>query len=64
MREGSPLDRTLSTFSIATTATPEYVSGVIFIAIFASSAVGLRWFKGTSTSAMEQPPSRTSPCRC
>ncbi len=55
MREGSPLDRTLSTFSIATTATPEYVSGVLFIAIFASSAVGLKWFKGTATSAMDSP---------
>ncbi|MEM7489855.1 MAG: ABC transporter permease [Pseudomonadota bacterium] len=53
MREGSKLDRSLSTVSIATTATPEYVSGVIFIAVFASSAVGLRWFKGTATSAME-----------
>ncbi|MGZ2257786.1 ABC transporter permease [Roseobacter sp. A03A-229] len=53
MREGSKLDRSLSTFSIASTATPEYVSGVIFIAIFASSAVGLKWFKGSATSAME-----------
>ncbi|MCE8006460.1 ABC transporter permease [Aestuariivita sp.] len=53
MREGSVTDRSLSTFSIATTATPEYVSGVIFIAVFASSAVGLRWFKGTATAAME-----------
>lgn len=53
MREGSVLDRSLSTFSIATTATPEYVSGVIFIAIFSSSAVGLKWFKGTATGAME-----------
>ena len=53
MREGSKTDRTLSTFSIITTATPEYVSGVIFIAVFASSAVGLKWFKGTATSAME-----------
>jgi len=53
MREGSKLDRTLSTVSIATTATPEYVSGVIFIALFASSAFGLKWFKGTATSAME-----------
>lgn len=52
MREGSKLDRSLSTFSIATTATPEYVSGVIFIVIFASSAVGLKWFKGSSASAM------------
>ncbi len=53
MREGSGLDRGLSTFSIATTATPEYVSGVLFIAIFASSAFGLKWFKGSATSAME-----------
>ncbi len=53
MREGSRLDRTLSTASIATTATPEYVSGVIFIAVFASSAVGLKWFSGTATSAMD-----------
>ncbi len=53
MREGSVLDRSLSTFSIITTATPEYVSGVIFIAVFASSAVGLKWFKGTATGAME-----------
>ncbi|MEM6578656.1 MAG: ABC transporter permease [Pseudomonadota bacterium] len=53
MREGSRTDRTLSTFSIVTTATPEYVSGILFIAIFASSAVGLQWFKGSATSAME-----------
>ena len=53
MREGSALDRSLSTFSITTTATPEYVSGVIFIAIFASSAVGLKWFKGSATTAMD-----------
>ncbi|MCX7888124.1 MAG: ABC transporter permease [Rhodobacteraceae bacterium] len=51
MREGSKLDRTLSTFSIATTATPEYVSGVIFIVVFSSSAVGLKWFSGTAASA-------------
>ncbi len=66
MREGSKMDRSLSTFSIATTATPEYVSGVIFIAIFAASASPLNEFlresglidgrtllKGTATSAME-----------
>ena len=53
MREGSRTDRTLSTVSIASTATPEYVSGVILIAVFASSAVGLKWFKGTATSAMD-----------
>jgi len=53
MREGSRTDRTLSTVSIATTATPEYVSGVIFIAVFSSTAFGLKWFKGTATKAME-----------
>ncbi|OAN70431.1 peptide ABC transporter permease [Rhodobacteraceae bacterium EhC02] len=53
MREGSRTDRALSTFAITTTATPEYVSGVILIAVFASSAVGLKWFNGTATSAME-----------
>ncbi|UWQ89426.1 ABC transporter permease [Aliisedimentitalea scapharcae] len=53
MREGSSTDRVLSTGAIVTTATPEYVSGVVFIAIFASSAVGLKWFKGSATSAME-----------
>jgi peptide/nickel transport system permease protein len=53
MREGSRLDRGLSTVSIVTTATPEYVSGVVFIAVFASSAVGLKWFNGSATSAME-----------
>jgi peptide/nickel transport system permease protein len=53
MREGSKTDRTFSTFSILTTATPEYVSGVIFIAVFSSSAVGLKWFKGSATGAME-----------
>jgi len=66
MKEGSKTDRTLSSFSILTTATPEYVSGVIFIALLASSKNGLSpllydWgliegkslFKGTATSAME-----------
>ncbi|WP_208348400.1 ABC transporter permease [Pseudaestuariivita rosea] len=41
MREGSRTDRTLSTASIAATATPEYVSAVLFIALFASSSYGL-----------------------
>jgi len=66
MREGSRTDRLLSTFSIASTATPEYVSGVVFIALFASPMTGLSpllsgagWidsktlFMGTATSAME-----------
>jgi peptide/nickel transport system permease protein len=66
MREGSRLDRGLSIFSIASTATPEYVSGVVLIALFASSTTGLspllkEWgwiegntlFLGTATSAMD-----------
>ena len=55
MREGSRTDRALSTVSIATTATPEYVSGVIFIVVFTSSAVGLKWFNGSAAKAMEDP---------
>ncbi|PUB19351.1 binding-protein-dependent transport system inner membrane component [Yoonia sediminilitoris] len=53
MREGSRTDRTLSTVSIVTTATPEYVSAVVFIAVFATATFGMHWFKGTATSAME-----------
>ncbi len=66
MREGSRTDRVLSTFAIASTATPEYVSGVILVAIFASATTGispllvdLGWIKGktlflgTATSAMD-----------
>ena len=66
MREGSRTDRVLSTFAIASTATPEYVSGVIFVALLASPATGLSplladwgWisgktlFFGTATSAMD-----------
>ncbi|MBY6047396.1 ABC transporter permease [Vannielia litorea] len=66
MREGSQTDRTLSTVSITSTAMPEYVSGVILIALLASSANGLspmfkEWgfisdrtiFKGTATAAMD-----------
>nr|WP_156460205.1 ABC transporter permease [Mesorhizobium sp. Root157] len=48
MREGSRTDRTLSVASIASTATPEYVSGVIFTVIFAS---WLGWFNGSAASA-------------
>lgn len=55
MREGSATDRSLSTVSILTTATPEYVSGVVFIAIFTSSTVGLKWFKGSATAATDNP---------
>ena len=66
MREGSRMDRTLSTIAIASTATPEYVSGVILIALFASALAGIspwlhehHWissrtlFQGTATGAMD-----------
>ncbi|RST84523.1 ABC transporter permease [Aquibium carbonis] len=48
MREGSRTDRSLSVASITTTATPEYVSGVIFTVIFAS---WLGWLNGSAASA-------------
>ncbi len=66
MKEGSRTDRTLSTISIASTATPEYVSGVLFIILLASSTAGLSpwlaengWiegrtlFLGSARSAMD-----------
>ncbi len=67
MREGSRTDRSLSIVAIATTATPEYVSGVILVALFASATAGISpiladwgWiegrtlFLGTATSAMDK----------
>lgn len=51
MREGTRTDRTLSVAAIATTATPEYVSGVIFTVIFAS---WLGWLNGSAASATSQ----------
>jgi peptide/nickel transport system permease protein len=51
MREGSRTDRTLSVASITTTATPEYVSGVIFTVIFAS---WLGWLNGSAVTATSQ----------
>ncbi len=56
MREGTVTDRTLSTVAIATTSTPEYVSGVVLTVIFASKMVGLEWFSGSATSAAEDGP--------
>lgn len=48
MREGSRTDRTLSVASIASTATPEYVSGIIFTVVFAS---WLGWLNGSAATA-------------
>jgi len=45
MKEGSVVDRILSIVSVTTTATPEYVSGILFTVIFASL---LGWFKGVA----------------
>ena len=47
MREGSTLDRGLSVASIASTSAPEYVTGIIFVVIFAST---LGWFKGIAST--------------
>jgi len=51
MREGTRTDRSLSVAAITTTATPEYVSGVIFTVVFAS---WLGWLNGSAASATSQ----------
>jgi len=66
MREGSRTDRTLSVGAIISTATPEYVSGVVLIVLLGSTIVGLspvlhHWglistpylFKGSAASALD-----------
>jgi peptide/nickel transport system permease protein len=50
MREGSRLDRFLSVLSITSTATPEYVSGIIFSVIFATWLKVLNGSAATATS--------------
>jgi peptide/nickel transport system permease protein len=50
MREGSRADRTLSVLSIATTSTPEYVSGVVLSIVFAT---WLGWLNGSAAAATE-----------
>ncbi|MDP5084412.1 MAG: ABC transporter permease [Yoonia sp.] len=52
MREGSRTDRALSTTAIVSTATPEYVSGVILISFFATGTFGMQWFKGVASGAV------------
>jgi peptide/nickel transport system permease protein len=51
MREGSALDRSLSVGSIASTSAPEYVTGIVFTVIFASS-LGL--LKGSAATAISK----------
>jgi peptide/nickel transport system permease protein len=50
MREGSRTDRVLSVLSIATTSTPEYVSGVVLTVVFAT---WLGWLNGSAAAATE-----------
>lgn len=50
MREGSRLDRNLSVLSITSTATPEYVSGIIFSVVFATWLKVLNGSAATATS--------------
>jgi len=50
MREGSRIDRALSVVSIATTSTPEYVSGVVLSIVFAT---WLGWLNGSAAAATE-----------
>jgi peptide/nickel transport system permease protein len=50
MREGSRADRSLSILSIATTSTPEYVSGVVLSIVFAT---WLGWLNGSAAAATE-----------
>jgi peptide/nickel transport system permease protein len=56
MREGTVQDRVLSTVAIATTSTPEYVSGVVLTVLFASKTFGMQWFSGSATKAAEDGP--------
>ena len=62
---GLAQDRVLSTVAIATTSTPEYVSGVVLTVIFASQMSACNGFPARPprppTTAR---PSTTSPCRC
>jgi peptide/nickel transport system permease protein len=50
MREGSRADRALSVLSIATTSTPEYVTGVVLSIVFAT---WLGWLNGSAAAATE-----------
>ena len=50
MREGSKLDRYLTIISIVSTATPEYVSGIVFSVIFATWLKVLNGSAATATS--------------
>ena len=53
MREGSVLDRSLSVGSITSTSAPEYVTGIIFTVIFASSLGILKGIASTRSITIE-----------
>ncbi len=53
MREGSMLDRSLSVASITSTSAPEYVTGIVFTVIFASSLGLLKGIASTDSITVE-----------
>ncbi|MEM7177088.1 MAG: ABC transporter permease [Pseudomonadota bacterium] len=53
MREGSLLDRSLSVGSITSTSAPEYVTGIIFTVIFASTLGILKGIASTRSITVE-----------
>jgi peptide/nickel transport system permease protein len=53
MREGSTLDRSLSVASITSTSAPEYVTGIVFTVIFASSLGLLKGIASTDNITFE-----------
>ncbi len=53
MREGSLLDRSLSVGSITSTSAPEYVTGIIFTVIFASTLGILKGIASTRSITIE-----------
>ncbi len=53
MREGSVLDRSLSVASITSTSAPEYVTGIVFTVIFASSLGLLKGIASTDNITVE-----------
>jgi peptide/nickel transport system permease protein len=53
MREGSTLDRSLSVASITSTSAPEYVTGIVFTVIFASSLGLLKGIASTDDITFE-----------
>src|SRR5262249_45083400 len=60
-RAGSRHDGGRAAFSLGPTARGEFLSGVVFIAVFARVGVGLQSFKACAPSAMEEMAFRNFP---